>query len=379
MDAASGGNRENSGSVLKTAMALLQNIASELKTLFRKEQADQELEEELNGFLEMATEEKLKHGMSQKEARRSVRLERGNIGAAKEEIYAAKWESFLETCWQDVKFGARMLRKNPGFTAVIVLTLALGIGASTAIFSLLNAVLLQSIPVHKPQELVVLRWSAHSRPKSIGHSSYGDCRATQWEASFASSCSFSYPVFREIREKSKAFSGVAAFAGPALLTLSGNGQASVVSGEMVSGSFFQTLGVGAVAGRTLDLPDEESGAEAVAVLSYPYWQNAFGGNASAIGKTIKLNGVPFTIVGVADPRFTRFAPGKSQDLWLPISQMKALRIPWGRGELNTSNSWWLTVVGRVAPGVSLAQAQSSTSLLFRDNVVSESLLKATDD
>jgi predicted permease len=360
-------------------MSLLQNIASGLRGLFRKEQVDRELDEELNEFLEMAVEEKIKQGMSRKEALRAVRLERGNVGAAKDEIHAAKWESFLETFWQDVRFGARMLRKNPGFTAVIVLTLAIGIGANTAIFSLLNAVLLQSIPAHNPQELVVLRWSAHGRPKTDGHSSYGDCKATRWEESSSSSCSFSYPMFREIREQSRVFSGVAAFAGPGQLNLSGNGQASIANGEIVSGDFFQTLGVSAAAGRTLDLNDEKAGAEAVAVLSYTYWRTAFGGNGTAIGRTIKLNGVPFTIVGVADPRFTRFVPGKSQDLWLPLSQMKALRIPWGSGEPSKSDNWWLSVVGRKMPGISLAQAQTSTSQLFRNNLISESLLKATED
>jgi len=153
----------------------------------------------------------------------------------------------------------------------------------------------------------------------------------------------------------------------------------MVSAEIVSGDFFQTMGVGAMAGRILDLDDERPGAEAVAILSYSYWQSAFAGSPSAIGKTIKLNGIPFTIAGVADPRFTRLAPGKTQDMWLPLSQVKALRIPWGGGELSKSDSWWLTVVGRIAPGVSLAQAQTSTSLLFRNNVLSDSLLKATGD
>ena len=360
-------------------MSLLQNIKSGLRTLFRKEQVNREMDEELNGFLEMAAEEKIKRGMSREQALRTVRLERGTVEVAKDTIHAARWESFLETCWQDVRFAVRMLRKSPGFTAVVVLTLALGIGANTAIFSLLNAVMLQSIPVHNPRELVVLRWSAHGRPKTDGHSSYGDCKSTEWAASFASSCSFSYPMLREIREKSRVFSGVAGFAGPAQLDMSGNGPANMVSGEIVSGDFFQTLGIGAAVGRTLDLADEKSGAEAVTVLSYSYWQTAFGGSASVIGKTIKLNGVLFTIVGVADPRFTRLAPGKSQDLWVPLSQVTALRIPWGGGDVSKNDRWWLSVVGRIAPGVSPAQAQTATSLLFRDEIVHESLLKATED
>src|SRR5882672_7324797 len=342
-------------------MSLVRNIAGGLRSLFRKEQENRELQEELNGFLEMAAQEKMAQGMSHKDALRAVRLERGSVEVSKEIIHAARWESFLGTCWQDVRFGIRMLRKSPGSTAIVILTIALGIGANTAIFSLLNAVLLQSIPVRNPQELVVLRWSAHGRPQSIGHSSYGDCKLTDWGVSYASSCSISYPMVSEIREQSHVFSGLAAFAGPAQLDLSGNGQASMVNGEMVSGDFFQTLGIGAAAGRTLDLADEKPGAEAVAVLSYSYWQTAFGGSQTALGKTIKLNGVPFTIVGVADPRFTRLTPGKSQDLWLSLSQVTALRIPWGGEGNNGDHRWWLTVVGRVAQGVSLAQAQTATS------------------
>ncbi len=360
-------------------MSVLRSLVYGLRSLLRKDQPDRELDEELASFLEMAAEEKIKQGMSRKDALRAVRLERGSLDVSKETVRAARWEYFLETCWQDVCFGMRMFRKSPGFTAVVILTLALGIGANTAIFSLLNAVMLQSIPVRDPQRLVVLRWSASSRPTSIGHSSYGDCKAINWASSFASSCSFSYPMLREIREKSRVFSGVAAFAGPAQLDLSGNGSASIVSGEIVSGDFFQTLGVDAKAGRTLDLTDEKPGAEAVAVLSDSYWKTAFGGSADAIGKTIKLNGVPFTIVGVTDRRFTRLTPGKSQDLWLPLSQVDALHVGWDGGGLTKNENWWLSIVGRVAPGVSLAQAQTSTSLVFRDEVVHESLLKTTDD
>jgi predicted permease len=278
---------------------------------------------------------------------------------------------------QDIRYGLRMLAKNPGFTAVAVVTLALGIGANTAIFSLVNAVMLQSIPVRNPQQLVVPRWSAHSRPQNAGSSSYGDCQWTKWTDKVSGSCSFSYPMFKAIREHAEAFSNVGAFAGPAQLDLTGNGTASITRAEIVSGDYFQTLGVQAATGRTIEPNDERPGAEAVAVLSYAYWQGAFGGAPSAIGKSIKLNGVPFTIVGVADAGFTRLTPGHTQDMWLPLSQVVPLRLHWGRGTQEERN-WWLTIVGRLKPGVSQEHAQSNVSLLFRNEIIQEKQLKAED-
>src|SRR3989440_2832963 len=229
-------------------MSLLRNITSGLRSLFRKEQVDRELNEELGAYLEMEVAEKMKQGMSRKDALRAVRLEHGGLELAKEVVRSAGWESFVETCWQDLRFAFRTLRKSPGFTAVAVLTLALGIGANTAIFSLIDAVLLRSLPVHDPQQLVVFQWTAHHSPNTKGQYSFMSCPSPN--ASTEHGCSFSYPMFEQFQSLQEEFSGVTALCGNVGLNLRGNGPASFVQGEMVSGDFFETLGIGAAWGRT---------------------------------------------------------------------------------------------------------------------------------
>src|SRR5258706_9537378 len=155
-------------------MALLRNMASGLRSLFRKEQVGRELDEELNAFLEMAAEEKMKLGMSRKDALRAVRLERGGLEVTKELVRSAGWESFVETCWRDLRFGARMLRSSPGFTAVAVITLALGIGMSTAVFSIVDAVLLRALPYKDAERLVAVWCTEIGQPGKKIFASYRD-------------------------------------------------------------------------------------------------------------------------------------------------------------------------------------------------------------
>ena len=275
----------------------------------------------------------------------------------------------MSTLIQDLKFGLRMLAKNPGFTAVAVLTLALGIGANTAIFSLIDAVMLRMLPVHDPSQLVVLRWSAHKKPRRNSTSSFGDC---DWrdDNKNPSGCSLPYPFFEQIRTQKDVFSGATAFAGPAQLVLSGNGLARIARGEIVSGDYFSTLGVKAAAGRTLGPDDDTPSAPPAVVLSYAYWQTAFAGDPAAVGRTILLNSVPFTIVGVAEPGFTRLTPGKTQDLFLPLSMLPRMNIDWGKErDIRGASNWWLVVVARLKPGVSRGQAQAAATLVFRNEML----------
>jgi predicted permease len=187
-------------------------------------------------------------------------------------------------------------------------------------------------------------------------------------------------MFKDIRDRQHVFSGVAAFAGPADLELSGNGPAAMALGELVSGDYFQALGVQAALGRTLEPSDEQGGAAAVAVLDFGYWKTAFGGSPAAIGKTIRLNNQPFTIVGVADERFTRLTPGKVTNLWVPLTLVTPLGLSWAN-DRSDAGSWWLTIIGRLARGVSREQAQAAVNLLYLNQTLhgAKPAWKAADD
>jgi len=286
----------------------------------------------------------------------------------------------MNTLLQDLRYGIRMLAKSPGFAAIAILTLALGIGANTAIFSIIDAVMLRSLPVRNPGQLVVLKWQAHNHwSGSTETSSFGDCGAMTRGAN-PSGCTFPSPIFKQIRAQVGAFSDVAAFAGPAHLELSGNGVASFVEGEIVSGNYFSALGLDTILGRPLGSGDDSLSASPAVVLSYAYWQNAFGGSKGALGRTILLNNVPFTIVGVAAPNVGNISPGKTLHLFLPIAMVPRLGIDWGKKGEGLHN-WWLVILGRLKRGVSLQQAQAAATVVFRDEVLhgEKSLSKPQDD
>jgi predicted permease len=284
---------------------------------------------------------------------------------------------------QDVRYGLRMLVKNPGFTIVAVLTLALGIGANTAIFSLINGILMRGLPVQDSQHLVVLRWSAHKAPDIHDQSGYGDCGQGELSRNGESfGCSLSMPFFKDVASQVSAFSGVAAFANAGQIDLSGNGTASVLRAQAVSGGFFPLLGVRAAAGRLLGPSDDSVSAQPAVVLNYGYWKRQFGGSPSAIDKTIRLNNVPFTIIGVADPRFDGLSPGSVYDVWIPLSVMPQINPhPFVKSRATDIYSWWLVVIGRLKPGVGRLEAQAAVSTLFRNDMLhgAKPLSKAEED
>jgi predicted permease len=288
----------------------------------------------------------------------------------------------MRTLLQDLRYGFRMLAKSPGFAAVAILTLALGIGANTAIFSMIDAILMRSLPVQDAQSLVVLKWTTRGRPDIHSSSSYGDCNQQRGRNGPQSSCSFSEPFFQDVAAQVKAFSGVAAFAYGGQLDLSGNGTASVLTAQGVSGGFFPVLGIGAAAGRLIAPSDDSFSAPPVVVLNYGYWKTQFGGSPSAMGKTIRLNNVPFTIIGVTDARFDSLSPGQIYDVWVPISVLPQLNPrPWAKARPTDVYSWWLVIVGRLKPGVSRMQAQAEVTGLFRNDMLhgAKPLSKPEDD
>jgi len=360
-------------------MAFLKTWFAALVRPFRRKKTELELEDEIRFHMEKQIEINIAAGMPLSEARRRALIEFGGVQQTKEYVRQQSWAHLAEVLLQDARYAVRMLRKSPGFSTVAVLTLALGIGMNTAIFSLIDAVLFRALPVSHPEELVVLRWHARHQPKLHSHSSNGDCQQKR-QGDDGYGCSLSLPFLNMLRSHANSFSGLAAFSRAPRLGLSGNGAATIINNaQLVSGDFFATLGLKAAAGRTLAMADDSPTAPPVVMLSYGYWQSAFGGSRDAIGRMIKLNGLPFTIVGVAEQNFSGLTPGSRFDLWLPLASRSSLDPRWIHSE-DDAGSWWMVIVARPKPGVTRSQAQAEVTLLFADETMHEQkpLFQAAD-
>ena len=336
----------------------------------RRKRMLEELDQDIRDHIEKETQDNIERGMPPEEARYAAVRKFGNVTRVKEETREVWSFVCLEQLLQDIQFGLRMLRKSPGFAAVAILTLVLGIGANTAIFSLIDAVMLRALPVDNPSELVLLKWSARNAPNIHGYHTSGDCPMNVMPgAANPYGCSFSEPMFREIVQ-ANVFSGTAAFANSGRLNLTGNGPATVINGQLVSGDFFRTMGLKPAAGRLFEAGDDAPSAAPVAVLNYGYWQSAFGGSRDVIGRTLELNNVPFTIIGVVEQRFTGITPGSDYDVWLPLSDGQRVTDPmFWRNRSSDVGDWWLTIIGRLKPGTPVAQAQAAVSGLFRNEML----------
>ena len=273
------------------------------------------------------------------------------------------------TGWRrDVLYGLRLLAKNRGFAAVAVVTLALCIGANSAIFSVINTVMFKALPVRDPNHLMLLEWTMRSGPKLHSQSSYGDCD-NQTQGGGQHGCSLSKPFLDEVRDHGP-FSSLAAFAGGGQMTVSGIGGVHRANPQYVSGDYFRALGVGAALGRVLIPSDDKPGAPAAVVLTNGYWQRQFGADKALVGKTLNLNGVPFTVVGVADAAFTYLTPGNVRDFSVTLSQRRNLQIGWKwTPSQEDAGSWWIVSAGRLKPGVSVSAAESQLTTMFAYNLL----------
>jgi predicted permease len=269
----------------------------------------------------------------------------------------------MQTLWQDLRYGFRQLLKSPGFTAVAVLSLALGIGANTALFSLVDAVLLKMLPVKKPEELVLFRWATGQRAMFGMHNgSINRDPATGQRLG----TSISYPAFEQLRANNQTLSDIFAFAPMEQLNVNADGQAEIANGQLVTGGYFAGLGARTVLGRGITGDDDQAGANPVAVISHRYWQRRFGQDASVVGKTINVNNVAFTIVGVTAPGFHgAMQIGDSPELSIPMAMEP--RLIQGRSEMNEAWYWWVSVMGRLKPGVSAEAVRAELEVVFQRN------------
>jgi putative ABC transport system permease protein len=266
----------------------------------------------------------------------------------------------MQTLWQDLRYGARMLLKNPGFTLVAVLTLALGIGANTAIFSLTDQVLLRLLPVERPKELVILRSPG---PQGGRVTSDGD-----------NSASFSYPMYKDLRDRgNNVFSGLLArYTLP--LSVAGAGQTERADGELVSGNYFEVLGVRPALGRVFNQEDDRApGAHPVIVLSHAYWTRRFGADPAILNKTLTVNGTLMTVIGVSREGFRGVQVGQTPDVFIPM-MMKAQMTPNWNG-LDDRRDYWLAVIGRLKPGMSRAQTEEAVRPSYRSILEEEVSLR----
>lgn len=256
----------------------------------------------------------------------------------------------MESLFQDIRYGLRVLFKNPGFTVVAVLTLALGIGANTAIFSLINAVMLKMLPVTQPGQLVVV-----GDPTLVHNRSLGDPRVEL----------FSYPLYRELSAGNQVFSGLLASSEVNNLPVSIEGAPDIrVTGVLVSGNYFSVLGVNSILGRTIS-PDDDTAANShpVVVLSYGFWKEKFGADPNVVGRSINIRKNVFTVVGVAQPGFFGDTVGDTQDMWIPVTMQP--QVITGRAWLENFTASWLHCIGRLKPGSSVASARANLNVLLQ--------------
>jgi len=328
---------------------MLRSLIAGLRALLHPSRRNAQIEEELTSFFDASVEDKLRKGLSPENARRAARIEIGSREMVRNKTWSASWESGVDSLMGDLRLAARQLKKSPGFAFAAVVTLALGIGATTAIFSLVQQVLMQSLPVAKPQQL----WRIGDKIHCCEWGGY----TQDPEYSI-----FSWPLYGYFREHTPDFSDLAAFQGGTPdfgVRRAGSSQpAQGRISQFVSGNFFHTFGIGPWIGRVLGDADDHAGAAPVAVMSYRAWQQKYGGDRSVIGATFEMDGSPVTVVGVAPPGF--FGAMQSSyanpDFWIPLADEPVLMG--SSSLLYQGNENWLDIIGRVRSGTDPGTLQS---------------------
>jgi predicted permease len=323
---------------------MIRTLVSRILAFARRKSLDEDFDAEMRSHLEMLMEENIRRGMTAEDARHAALRSIGNVTQLRETQREARGFVWIETLWADLKFAARMLRVNPGFTFIAVLTLTLGIGVVTTVFTAYNAVALKPLPLADANQVVRLeRW--------FSNGSRGD---NQYE--------FSYPEYQYCRDHNAVFSSVV-LASWSLRVLAEDGEK--LHGELTSANYFADLQVPAAIGRTF-LPEEDRtpGGNPILVLSHSYWQRKFRGDASVLGRVLRLNGVAFTIVGVAAKEFngTSVMP-VIPDFWAPVSMQPQLAP--GRDWLNEPGNHKFQIMARVKPAMRMRQAESEAAVLIR--------------
>jgi predicted permease len=340
-----------------------------LDRLFRKRKFEAQIDSELRFHIEQKTAELVAQGVEPTEARRRAMAKLGGIEAVKQEWRESRSFCWLERLLMDIRYAARMLRKSPGFTTVAILTLALGIGLNTALFSVADGFLFKTLPVRDPQQLVVLDWFGDKLPAKLaltGESNPVDPRTGQQLTNV-----FSYATFQGLRLRARAFRSVFALAPIGPVTVGWHGRGHVGVGIMVSGNCYSGLGLRPFLGRLLLPRDDRAGAEPVAVISYQFWRKVFGGDPSVVGRAVSLDGVFFTVVGVTPRNFLgvqSFGFLSDPDVTIPMSQEPSInsRVLGGLlPPMTDPNHWGLQLMARLRAGATERQAQAEANAIFQ--------------
>lgn len=321
---------------------MISDLLFRLRALFRRGIVESETDAELRFHFDQQVEKYLKSGFKREEALRRSRLDFGGHEHLKEEIRDARGVNLIETLFQDIRYGLRILGRTPVISCVAILSLALGIGANTAIFSLIDTVMLRMLPVEKPEELMQMRIQ--------------DPRAGNDEPT----PTFTNPLWEELRNRQDIFSSIFSWGGKQF-DLAQGGAVHDVNGIFASGEYFGTLGVRPAAGRLITPADDTRGCPGVAVASYGFWQEHFGGAQSAVGTTLSLDSHIFEIIGVSAPGFYGVDVGNKFDVAIPVCN--AAIFDGEKSRLDRRSWWWLRVIGRTKPGISPDQAKARLAVI----------------